>query len=117
MLNAVFGRRPPDWKPLPEYKLASLERKYVPARSPALYIEESLDRGTQWVVFEPNDEPLWAQIRFNVAFIHDLFSKGAFQEATPFVWSASESKNPSQRKRKNLLSKFLGGFEKCSKQA
>jgi len=49
-----------------------------------LYIEESLYRGTKWVVFEPNDEPLWAQIRLNVgAFMHDLFRKGAFQGKTP----------------------------------
>jgi len=54
--------------------------KYVPVRRTALYIEESLYRGTQWVVFEPNDEDLWAQIRLNVgAFMHDLFRKGAFQ--------------------------------------
>src|SRR3712207_5885202 len=33
--------------------------KYVPVRRLALFIEESLYRGTQWVVFEPNDEPLW----------------------------------------------------------
>ena len=46
----------------------------------ALFIEESLYRGTQWVVFEPNDEPLWAQIRLNVgAFMHNLFRQGAFQ--------------------------------------
>jgi phage tail sheath protein FI len=58
--------------------------KYVPVRRLALYIEESLFRGTQWVVFEPNDEPLWAQIRLNVgAFMHDLFRKGAFQGQTP----------------------------------
>jgi phage tail sheath protein FI len=58
--------------------------KYVPVRRLALYIEESLYRGTQWVVFEPNDEPLWAQIRLNVgAFLHDLFRQGAFQGATP----------------------------------
>jgi len=58
--------------------------KYVPVRRLALYIEESLYRGTQWVVFEPNDEPLWAQIRLNVgAFMHDLFRKGAFQGKTP----------------------------------
>ena len=37
--------------------------KYVPVRRLALFLEESLYRGTQWVVFEPNDEPLWAQIR------------------------------------------------------
>jgi len=53
-------------------------------RRTALFLEESLYRGTQWVVFEPNDEPLWAQIRLNVgAFMHDLFRKGAFQGATP----------------------------------
>jgi phage tail sheath protein FI len=58
--------------------------KYVPVRRLALFIEESLFRGTQWVVFEPNDEPLWSQIRLNVgAFMHDLFRKGAFQGRTP----------------------------------
>ncbi len=56
------------------------EYKYVPIRRLALYIEESLYRGTQWVVFEPNDEPLWAQIRLNVgAFMHNLFRQSAFQ--------------------------------------
>ena len=60
------------------------EYKYVPVRRLALYIEESLYRGTQWVVFEPNDEPLWSQIRLNVgAFMHNLFRQGAFQGATP----------------------------------
>lgn len=58
--------------------------KYVPVRRTALYIEESLYRGTQWVVFEPNDEPLWASIRLNVgAFMQSLFLKGAFQGSTP----------------------------------
>lgn len=58
--------------------------KYVPVRRTALFLEESLYRGLQWVVFEPNDEPLWAQIRLNVgAFMHDLFRKGAFQGQTP----------------------------------
>jgi hypothetical protein len=56
------------------------EWKYVPIRRLALFVEESLYRGTQWVVFEPNDEPLWSQIRLNVgAFMHDLFRQGAFQ--------------------------------------
>ena len=60
------------------------EWKYIPVRRTALYIEESLFRGTQWVVFEPNDEPLWAQIRLNVgAFMHNLFRQGAFQGTTP----------------------------------
>ncbi len=60
------------------------EYKYIPVRRLALYIEESLYRGTKWVVFEPNDEPLWAQIRLNVgAFMNTLFRQGAFQGQTP----------------------------------
>jgi phage tail sheath protein FI len=56
------------------------EYKYIPIRRTALFIEESLYRGLKWVVFEPNDEPLWAQIRLNVgAFMHNLFRQGAFQ--------------------------------------
>jgi phage tail sheath protein FI len=58
--------------------------KYLPVRRMALYIEETLYRGTQWVVFEPNDEQLWSQIRLNVgAFMHSLFVKGAFQGSDP----------------------------------
>lgn len=60
------------------------EYKYTPIRRLALFIEESLYRGTKWVVFEPNDEPLWAQIRLNLgAFMHSLFRQGAFQGQTP----------------------------------
>jgi hypothetical protein len=60
------------------------EYKYVPVRRLALFIEESLYRGTQWVVFEPNDEPLWAQIRLNIgAFMQNLFRQGAFQGRSP----------------------------------
>lgn len=60
------------------------EYKYVPVRRTALYIEESLYRGTQWAVFEPNDEPLWAQLRLNIgSFMHDLFRQGAFQGSSP----------------------------------
>jgi phage tail sheath protein FI len=60
------------------------EYKYIPVRRTALYLEESLYRGLQWVVFEPNDEPLWAQIRLNVgAFMHNLFRQGAFQGSSP----------------------------------
>lgn len=60
------------------------EYKYVPVRRMALYIEESLFRGTQWAVFEPNDEALWAQIRSNIdAFMYGLFRQGAFQGNTP----------------------------------
>ena len=64
-------------------QLAS-EWKYLAVRRTALFLEESLYRGTQWVVFEPNDEPLWAQIRLNLgAFMNNLFRQGAFQGTSP----------------------------------
>ena len=60
------------------------EYKYIPVRRMALFLEETLYRATQWVVFEPNDEPLWAQIRLNIgAFLQTLFRQGAFQGRTP----------------------------------
>jgi phage tail sheath protein FI len=60
------------------------EWKYIPVRRTALFLEESLFRGTHWVVFEPNAEPLWAQIRLNVgAFMNNLFRQGAFAGTTP----------------------------------
>ena len=60
------------------------EYKYIPVRRMALFLEETLYRATQWVVFEPNDEPLWAQIRLNIgAFLQTLFRQGAFQGNTP----------------------------------
>lgn len=59
------------------------EYKYLPVRRLALFLEESLYRGTQWAVFEPNDEPLWAQVRLNIgAFMQGLFRQGAFQGAS-----------------------------------
>jgi phage tail sheath protein FI len=60
--------------------------KYIPVRRLALFLEESLYRGTQWVVFEPNDEPLWAQIRLTVgSFMHSMYRQGAFAGQTPKV--------------------------------
>jgi len=49
-----------------------------------LTLESSLYQGTQWVVFEPNDEPLWSAIRLNVgSFMQNLFLQGYFQGQTP----------------------------------
>lgn len=78
------------------------EWKYVPIRRLALMLEESLFRGTKWVVFEPNDEPLWANIRLNVgAYMNSLFRQGAFQGATPkeayFVKCDGETTNQDDR--------------------
>jgi phage tail sheath protein FI len=58
--------------------------KYVPVRRMALFIENTLYRELKWVIFEPNDEPLWLAIRTSVeAFMLSLFTQGAFQGAKP----------------------------------
>jgi phage tail sheath protein FI len=60
------------------------EWKYIPVRRMALYLEESLYRGLKWVVFEPNDDLLWAQIRSSCgSFMTSLFRQGAFQGTKP----------------------------------
>jgi hypothetical protein len=64
--------------------------KYVPVRRLAVYVEESLLRGVQWAVFEPNDEPRRAHLRMNLtSFMQDLFRK----ERSP----------AARRGRRNLL--------------
>lgn len=60
------------------------EWKYIPVRRLALFLEETLYRSSHWVVFEPNDEQLWSQIRLSIgSFMHSLFLKGAFQGTAP----------------------------------
>jgi phage tail sheath protein FI len=83
---------------------ATSEWKYIPIRRLALFLQESLYRGTKWVVFEPNDEPLWAQIRLNLnAFMMSLFRQGAFQGSTPdkafFVKCDNETTTQDDRNR------------------
>jgi hypothetical protein len=92
-------------------RLAS-EWKYIPIRRLALFIEETLYRATHWVVFEPNDEPLWAQIRLNVgAFMNGLFRQGAFQGTTPkdayFVKCDKES-NPQNDIDRGIVNIIVG---------
>jgi phage tail sheath protein FI len=89
------------------------EWKYIPIRRLALYLEESLYRGSKWVVFEPNDAPLWAQIRLNFnSFMQTLFRQGAFQGSTPqqayFVKCDSETTTPTDQN--NGIVNILVGF-------
>ncbi|MFD0346320.1 phage tail sheath family protein [Kitasatospora aburaviensis] len=54
--------------------------RYIPVRRTAIFLRASIHRGIQWAVFEPNDEPLWSQLRLNVrAFMLTQFRAGAFQ--------------------------------------
>jgi phage tail sheath protein FI len=58
--------------------------KYVNVRRLFIFLEQSLDEGTQWVVFEPNDAPLWARVRQSIAaFLTRVWRDGALQGATP----------------------------------
>lgn len=80
---AIFGNVSWGARTLDGADQQASEWKYIPVRRTALFIEESLFEGLKWAVFEPNDEPLWAQIRLNVgAFMHNLFRQGAFQGQT-----------------------------------
>lgn len=60
------------------------EFKYISVRRLALFLEESIWRGTEWAVSEPNAEPLWAEVRTSIsAFLHLLFKQGAFAGSKP----------------------------------
>jgi uncharacterized protein len=60
------------------------EYNYIAVRRMAIFLRVSIFNGIQWAVFEPNDEPLWAQLRLNLnAFMMTLFRQGAFQGSTP----------------------------------
>ena len=62
----------------------NMEWKYINVRRTMLFIRESIDEGTQWVVFEPNDIALWGKIRRNVsAFLTNVWRSGALFGATP----------------------------------
>jgi phage tail sheath protein FI len=79
---------------------ADPEWRYVPVRRTALFLKQSVRRGLQWAVFEPNDETLWEQIRTNItAFMMGLFRQGAFQGATPdeaFAVQCDRETNPQE---------------------
>ena len=59
------------------------EWKYINVRRLFIFIEGSIDQGTQWVVFEPNDEPLWAQVRRSISnFLIGVWKSGALMGLT-----------------------------------
>ncbi|BDB45507.1 tail protein [Mycobacterium kiyosense] len=86
--------------------------KYLPVRRLALFIEESLRRGTQWAVFEPNAEPLWSSLRLNVtAFMQGLFRKGAFAGSTPadaYLVQCDVNNNPPDQVALGIVNVLVG---------
>lgn len=78
------------------------EWKYINVRRLFLFLRESIDEGTQWVVFEPNDPGLWAKINRNVsAFLTNVWRAGALFGATPqeafYVKCDAETNPPEVR--------------------
>ncbi|MFN2109116.1 MAG: phage tail sheath family protein, partial [Anaerolineae bacterium] len=56
------------------------EWKYVNVRRLLLFIEKSLERGTQWAVFEPNAEPLWQTVKRSISnFLVSVWRDGALE--------------------------------------
>ncbi|MFO5473431.1 MAG: phage tail sheath family protein, partial [Dolichospermum sp.] len=78
---------------------ANLEFKYINVRRHFCYLKDSIDKGTQWVVFEPNTPELWAKIRRNIsAFLTLEWRKGALFGTTPqeaFYVKCDAENNPS----------------------
>ena len=61
--------RDPDWK-------------YINVRRLFIFVEKSIQRATQWVVFEINDAPLWARVRRSISdFLYRLWLDGMLQGA------------------------------------
>ena len=60
------------------------EWKYVSVRRLAIYLRESIDKGTRWAVFEPNAPALWESIGKSIEnFLHSVWRDGALQGAQP----------------------------------
>jgi len=73
--NRIWGARTVSSDP---------EWKYVNVRRYFIYLEHSIDRSTQWAVFEPNGERLWSNITDTVtAFLYNEWRSGALMGATP----------------------------------
>jgi phage tail sheath protein FI len=63
---------------------AQEQNRYVPVRRMTLFIEQSLKLALTWVIFQPNDDPLWTAIRTSIeGFMLGLFRQGALQGRTP----------------------------------
>ena len=77
--TVVFGART-----LVSGNPALQQDRYVPVRRTALFLEQSLLANLGWVIFEPNDVPLWVAIKTTIdSFMLGLFNAGAFQGSTP----------------------------------
>lgn len=89
------------------------EWRYVPVRRMAIMLRVSIYRGIQWAVFEPNDEPLWTQLKLNItSFMMPLYRQGAFQgsSAEQAFFVKCDSETTTQDDINNGIVNVLVGF-------
>ncbi|MGE0642605.1 MAG: phage tail sheath family protein [Nitrospira sp.] len=88
------------------------EFAYVNIRRTFLYLMESIDEGTQWVVFEPNDEMLWAKLKRNItAFLTNVWRDGALFGSTPqeaFYVKCDKETNPPEIREQGQVVTEIG---------
>jgi|ERR1700722_11517607 len=105
--NVVWGART-----IAGSDAAGSQWEYIPIRRLALFLESSLYSGTQWVVFEPNAEPLWGQVRLSVGtFLQGLFLQGAFAGTTPqqaYFVKCDDENNPESSIAMGILNIMVG---------
>lgn len=85
--------------------------KYINIRRQFNYLRESIDEGTQWIVFEPNTPELWAKIRRNIsAFLTNEWRNGALFGTTPqeafFVKCDAETNPPEVRELGQVITEI-----------
>ena len=101
----IWGARTLATQSDPEYR-------YVPIRRFTIFLEQSIYRGIQWAVFEPNGEDLWASLRLNVgAFMMTQFRNGAFQGDTPakaFFVKCDAETNPQDQINAGIVTVLVG---------
>jgi phage tail sheath protein FI len=88
------------------------DTKYVNVRRTLIFLEKSIDRGTQWVVFEPNDRSLWQKIVRNVsAFLTNVWRDGALFGSTPqeaFYVKCDDETNPFDERELGKVTTEIG---------
>ena len=91
---------------------ANTDLKYINVRRTLIFLRESIDRGTQWVVFEPNDRTLWAKIVLNVsAFLTTVWRDGALFGSTPqeaFYVKCDDETNPFEERDLGRVTTEIG---------
>jgi phage tail sheath protein FI len=91
---------------------ADPEFRYINVRRLLLFIEESIEKSTQWVVFEPNDRSLWARLKRDVsAFLNIVWKSGALFGSTAeeaFFVKIDDENNPPEMRDAGRLNIDIG---------